>query len=190
MRILVCGGDGTIGWVLATLDSMGLSEKAIPVGTVPLGTGNDMARALKMGGGYEGQSVKIILRDVSWCLGTCVYGIKRSSRLRCVRGPSDHVHAPISRFSQLLECVSIKLDRWSLSYTPNEGAAAAAATSEASDVPLSVQLPLTVSCSLSLLPCHSAFFSLPHLSLLALSCRSATTTFRLVAMLGWRWAST
>ena len=39
LRILVCGGDGTVGWLLETLDNMGLSSKNIPVGTIPLGTG-------------------------------------------------------------------------------------------------------------------------------------------------------
>lgn len=61
LRILVCGGDGTIGWVLQALDEAGLSSLHIPVGTVPLGTGNDMARSLKMGGGYEGEPASKLL---------------------------------------------------------------------------------------------------------------------------------
>eukprot|EP00053_Salpingoeca_punica_P008260 m.74593 g.74593 ORF g.74593 m.74593 type:complete len:953 (-) comp14519_c0_seq1:63-2921(-) len=65
LHILVCGGDGTVGWVLETLDKMGLSRQGIPVGTLPLGTGNDLARELKWGGGYEGMSISKFLLQVA-----------------------------------------------------------------------------------------------------------------------------
>ena len=63
MRILVCGGDGTVGWVLDVMDKLGLTDRQIPVGFLPLGTGNDMARALKMGSGYDGAP----MHKVCWC---------------------------------------------------------------------------------------------------------------------------
>lgn len=40
-RILVCGGDGTVGWVLQCLDIVGQDSvcSSPPCGIVPLGTG-------------------------------------------------------------------------------------------------------------------------------------------------------
>uniref|UniRef100_A0AAY4DE08 Diacylglycerol kinase n=1 Tax=Denticeps clupeoides TaxID=299321 RepID=A0AAY4DE08_9TELE len=47
-RILVCGGDGSVGWVLSEIDVLML-HKQCQLGVLPLGTGNDLARVLGWG---------------------------------------------------------------------------------------------------------------------------------------------
>lgn len=73
-RILVCGGDGSVGWVLSELDKLSLHKQVrggggggggvggegeaegvsvcgqCQLGVLPLGTGNDLARVLGWGG--------------------------------------------------------------------------------------------------------------------------------------------
>ncbi|XP_004646347.1 diacylglycerol kinase kappa [Octodon degus] len=47
-RILVCGGDGSVSWVLSLIDEFGLHERC-QLAIIPLGTGNDLARVLGWG---------------------------------------------------------------------------------------------------------------------------------------------
>jgi diacylglycerol kinase (ATP) len=64
LRLIVAGGDGTVGSVIAMLQDL---EKAGELATwpaiavLPLGTGNDLARVLGWGGGWAGEPLSKVL---------------------------------------------------------------------------------------------------------------------------------
>ena len=64
LRILVCGGDGTVSWIVEAIDKMKM-QRWPPIAILPLGTGNDLARIHGWGGGYSNESLIKILEQVS-----------------------------------------------------------------------------------------------------------------------------
>lgn len=65
LRIIACGGDGTVGWILSEVDNIqwGPGGKP-PIAIVPLGTGNDLSRSLHWGGRYKDKPIKKLLHEV------------------------------------------------------------------------------------------------------------------------------
>ncbi|CAN0117258.1 unnamed protein product, partial [Hapterophycus canaliculatus] len=72
-QVLICGGDGTMGWILSCIDRLRmtpepspldstpsvLGEDAFPVAMMPLGTaGNDLARTFGWGPGFTRSMLK------------------------------------------------------------------------------------------------------------------------------------
>ena len=67
-RILVCGGDGTVSWIISVIEKVlvGKENKSWPpIAILPLGTGNDLARFHGWGAGYNNQPLLHILEQVS-----------------------------------------------------------------------------------------------------------------------------
>ncbi len=47
---VVCGGDGTVLWVVSIIDQFGIEFDKIAFCIIPIGTGNDFSRSLGWGG--------------------------------------------------------------------------------------------------------------------------------------------
>lgn len=63
VRVLVCGGDGTISWIMDELENLPfITPPSICV--LPLGTGNDLARVLNWGGSYNHEKIQPILKEI------------------------------------------------------------------------------------------------------------------------------
>ncbi|KAE9462473.1 hypothetical protein C3L33_05614, partial [Rhododendron williamsianum] len=54
LRVVVAGGDGTVGWVLGCLGELQKQgrEPVPPTAIIPLGTGNDLSRSFSWGGSF------------------------------------------------------------------------------------------------------------------------------------------
>ena len=46
VMVIVCGGDGTVSWVLNKLSKYVIKLADLVFGILPIGTGNDMCRSL------------------------------------------------------------------------------------------------------------------------------------------------
>lgn len=103
LRVLACGGDGTVGWVLSVIDQIKM-KPGPPVGVLPLGTGNDLARAL----GWGGVSWRPPDRLLFW------------NFFFALQGYTDE---PISKIlTNINHSDTVLLDRWCLDVETNQSA--------------------------------------------------------------------
>ncbi|CAH2106415.1 unnamed protein product [Euphydryas editha] len=63
-KVLVAGGDGTVAWILNTLHSFPHIKAS--VGILPMGTGNDLSRALGWGAGCSNLNAHSIIHSVKY----------------------------------------------------------------------------------------------------------------------------
>lgn len=46
---VICGGDGTVMWVVQELYNFKIDPQGVPLAVIPLGTGNDFSQTLNWG---------------------------------------------------------------------------------------------------------------------------------------------
>ncbi|KAG8184445.1 hypothetical protein JTE90_026363 [Oedothorax gibbosus] len=84
-RILVAGGDGTVGWVLNAIDNLHI-EPLPQICILPLGTGNDLSRVLGWGYCYSGEiDVNRFLDQISSAT------VSRLDRWKIKMTPTRHI---------------------------------------------------------------------------------------------------
>lgn len=64
--ICVCGGDGSVGWILSHLIDSFPSLSCPPICILPLGTGNDLSRVLGWGKNYSSKRLQRTLNQISY----------------------------------------------------------------------------------------------------------------------------
>ena len=63
-KVVACGGDGTVGWILNSIQKLNLNSSQVSVAILPLGTGNDLALELGWGTVFECSSISAYLDEV------------------------------------------------------------------------------------------------------------------------------
>jgi diacylglycerol kinase (ATP) len=63
VRAIVCGGDGTVMWVVSELVKANIKIAKCPIGIIPFGTGNDFSRVLNWGPTAPSSLIGPYMRD-------------------------------------------------------------------------------------------------------------------------------
>lgn len=67
--VIICGGDGTVMWVISELIKHQIKPEVTPLAIIPLGTGNDFSRDLGWGGSafmfWSVSQLKTLIK--MWC---------------------------------------------------------------------------------------------------------------------------
>lgn len=49
IHIVICGGDGTVVWVMSEVHDYGIDTENVVFSVIPIGSGNDFSRTLNWG---------------------------------------------------------------------------------------------------------------------------------------------
>ena len=96
VRVLACGGDGTIGWIESARDQVAqrlfqeqneqsLPNDHLPLAILPLGTGNDASRTFGWGKKYSAKLLQDIIPHIQQA------SLQKLDRWRCVVIPDETV---------------------------------------------------------------------------------------------------
>lgn len=125
-RVIVVGGDGAVHAAVNAIAPLRLSHPNVVLGIIPLGTGNDFARALNIPLGDEtaaaihalrdGQSCDLIETNFGWIasVATCGYPAKvnrRANQMRWPKGSSKYTLATLQMLPRLRsDTITMTLD--------------------------------------------------------------------------------
>ncbi|KAK1391585.1 diacylglycerol kinase [Heracleum sosnowskyi] len=95
LRVVVAGGDGTVGWVLSCLGELHKQgrEPVPPTGIIPLGTGNDLSRSFGWGGSFPYNWKSGIKRTLDKAAGGQISHLD-SWNLRILMSAGEEINAP------------------------------------------------------------------------------------------------
>jgi len=93
-RVIVCGGDGTMGWLLSAIDELHAPADEFLIAMMPLGTGNDLARSFNWGAGFTSSMLKQGFLKKVLKAGTGKLDRWMLTILPENQDPAEHAHLP------------------------------------------------------------------------------------------------